>query len=896
MDKELLEYYNGDEFAAGVWYGKYAIKKGNAPEETPNDMHARMTSELASCTPIEFNKLTTHYLSEFGQRCPLNHSNYAKRYTYIRGFLDRYKWIIPQGSIMTMLGNYGTIGSLSNCFVIPPPLDSYGGIFKTDQQIAQLEKRRGGVGTNLNTLRPDSVPVMNAAGTSTGAHSFMDRYSNTTREVAQNGRRGALMLLMSCLHPDIFRFVTKKSDLTKVTGANVSSMLTDEFMRAALADEDFICRFPIDREDLHAYDTTMQTGIGYDINPIELVYNQLYNFVGRDGEDFQVMKIKAKELLDLIIEMAWQNGEPGLAFIDTIVNYSPEGVYEEYKPIASNPCGEQWMQAYDACRLLAMNLFSLVVNPYTKDAYLDMEKLYEVAYMQQRLGDMIVDLEIKAVQRIINKIKEDPEPDDVKATELDLWENVQKTAAASRRTGCGFTGLADMLAALGLKYDSDEALEVIKTVCKEKMRGELDCTIDMAIQLGPFKGWDVTKEFEEVLNQVTPGLFPVYDSTPSGRYKGKNAFYQMLLEEFPEQAARMMQHGRRNCSWSTVAPTGTVSIVAILKKYANLTAGIEPVYSTIGFRNKKVNPSDEGVEVAFTDQNGDAWQTFPIMMGGLKEWVEVNEDKAAFIGVDNLPLEVMKELHKKSPYYGSEANDISWEKRIAIQAVVQRYTTNAISSTLNLPNNVTKETVKQIYETAWIKGLKGVTVYRDGCRTGVLTTTATAKKDEFDYSNSTKRPRDLKGDLYVVTVKGERYTVAVGLLNEKPYEVFAFKTEASKQCSGIIRKVKKNHYDFICEDKTIINGLEAQDLRNDEAVLTRLVSGMLRHGAAPKYVCEQIEKCDLEIVSYGKAISRVLNKYVPKEDLKGNCPECKVGTLRKEEGCVKCTNCSYSKC
>ncbi len=878
MNKELLEYYSGDEFAAGVWLGKYAIK---SKEDTPEDMHIRMVTELARAerdsTIIEgsIDKLSPLGKKLFGVSQP--HDHWEEMFFM---YLDRFKYIIPQGSIMSMLGS-GIIGSLSNCFVIPPPLDSYGGIFKTDQQIAQLEKRRGGVGTNLNTLRPENVAVKNAAGTSTGAHSFMDRYSNTTREVAQNGRRGALMLLMSCQHPDIFKFVTKKSDLTKVTGANVSTMLTDSFMKAALADEDFLCTFPID------------LGVEYKHIMGKLPYNILMD-MSWGSMNFKAMKIKAKELFDLIVDMAWQNGEPGLAFMDTVVDYSPEGVYEQYKPIASNPCGEQWMQAYDACRLLAMNFFSFVENPYKDTATINLEKLYEVAYVQQRLADNIVDLEIKYVQRIIDKIKEDPEPEDTKREELDLWHNVMKTASNSRRTGCGFTGLADMLAALGLKYDSDQAIKMIEIVCKTKMRAELDCTTDMAIQRGCFKGWDPNKEFRNAINEIAPGLF---DSTPTGLYEGRNDFYNMIAKEFPDQANKMRKYGRRNCSWSTVAPTGTVSIVAMLTKYANISAGIEPVYSSIGFRNKKVNPSDEGATVTFTDQNGDHWQTFPIMMAGLKEYVEVNHTEAFFMGLDNLPLEVIQDLHKKSPYYGCEANDISWEKRIEIQSIVQKYTTNAISSTLNLPNDVKKETVAKIYETAWKKGLKGVTVYRDGCRTGVLTTTS-KKEDEFDYKNSVKRPRDLKGDLYVTTVKGERYTVAVGLFDGKPYEVFAFKSEIARACSGIIRKVKKGHYDFICEDKTVISGLEEQGIKNDEAVLTRLISGMLRHGAKPQYVMEQIDKCELEIVSYGKAISRILKKYVAEEELvsRSTCSNCGSSNLKMQEGCLTCNDCGNSKC
>lgn len=475
MEKELLDYFGGDELAASVWLGKYALKDGKEyKEKTPLEMHARMAKELARTEEsydLGKRNVDTSALSKFGASLDMLRIDE----NFIMKYFDRFRYIVPQGSIMSALGNFYKLQSLSNCFVIPPPHDSYGGIFKTDQEIAQLEKRRGGVGTNLNTLRPDDTPVLNAAGTSTGAHSFMDRYSNTTREVAQNGRRGALMLLMSCHHPDIFKFVSKKKDRTKVTGANISVMFTDMFMEAVLNDMDFYCRFPIDCQ------LTFTNSSWHD-SP--------YNTLLQDSKGNYYMRIKAKELFDQVVENAWENAEPGVAFMDTVVNYSPEGVYVQFRPIASNPCGEQWMQAYDACRLLAVNFFSVVKNPFTKDAKIDYEKLYEICYIQQRLADDIVDLEIEYVGRIIEKIKADPEPEDVKKTELDLWINVQKTAKASRRTGCGFTALADMLAALGLKYDSEEALKVTEEVMKTKMRAELDCTIDLAILRGTFEGWD----------------------------------------------------------------------------------------------------------------------------------------------------------------------------------------------------------------------------------------------------------------------------------------------------------------------------------------------------------------------------------------------------------------------
>lgn len=483
MKEKLLDYFNGDDLAADVWQSKYQVKDphGVALEETPDDMHSRLAKQFAVIEDNNYIEDVKNIgdkwsdLSEMGFNIYKNGLSEKEIFEYFKNF----KYIIPQGSIMSILGHPYKVGSLSNCFVIPSPYDSYGGIMKTDQQMVQLMKRRGGVGTNLNKLRPNKSIVRNSAGTSTGAVSFMERYSNSTREVAQDGRRGALMLLMSCLHPDIFDFVKIKKDRTKVTGANVSTMLTDDFMNAAENDLQFICRFPIDYE-LDVKDLILSEWIAV---------GDFYKMWEYKKGVF-LYKIKAKELFDLIIEMAWENAEPGLAFYDRVLDFSPDGVYEVFKAIASNPCGEQWLPPYDSCRLFALNLLSIILNPFTKDSKIDFDKLYEIAYMQQRLADDLVELELIHVQRIINKIKNDPEPEDVKQTELDLWENVYKIAKAGRRTGCGFTALGDMLAAMGVKYDSKEALEIVEKVMRVKMQAELDCTIDLAILRGTFEGWD----------------------------------------------------------------------------------------------------------------------------------------------------------------------------------------------------------------------------------------------------------------------------------------------------------------------------------------------------------------------------------------------------------------------
>lgn len=869
MTEKLVKYYAGDEFAAGVWLGKYATKdKDVYQEETPDDMHIRMAQEFwrverdKKILPI--NDVDYNALSTYGKE--LVSAGFS--YDQILNLFKDYKYVIPQGSIMTMLGNKYKIGSLSNCFVIPAPLDSYGGIMKNDEYLVQLMKRRGGVGQNLNPLRPNNAPVSNAAGSSTGILSWMNRYSNTTREVAQNGRRGALMLLLSCLHPEIFDFVKSKADLTKVTGANISVMLTEDFMKAVEADADFLCKFPI------------ESNISQ--KNAEIIMKEIdYNKISEIRVGISVMKIHAKELFDLIIKMAHSNGEPGLAFMDSIHNYSPDGVYDLYRAVASNPCGEQWMQAFDACRLLALNFFSVVQNPYTEKAYINYDLLYRISYLQQKLADMIVDLEIEYVQRIIDKIKSDPEPMEIKATELNLWEQIKITASNSRRTGCGFTALADMLAALNLKYDSDEAILVIEKVCSMKMRAELDCSIDLAILTSPFHGWDKNLEFN------MEGGSPI---------QGKNKFFQMLLDEFPEQTEKMCKYGRKNVSWSTVAPTGTVSIVAKLLKYANTSAGVEPVFFPWYFRNKKVNPG-EGVRVDFVDQNGDAWTKYPVIMGGFKEWYDINISTTDLI--ESLTEEELQTVFEKSPYYNACASDISWEKRIEIQRIVQKYTTNAISSTLNLPADTTKETVKEIYFAAWKAGLKGVTIYRDGCRTGVLVKEDKKEGPTFLYKDSVKRPKEIPSELFITSVKGVKYGVVVGSIDNNPYEIFAFNLpeEVKNGVTGLTSKEKKGEYSFISKDGNMRN-IQIAAIHKDEQMLTRLVSGMLRHGVKPQYVMEQIDKCNLEVISFGKALSRILKKFVKEEDLinRAKCPDCESTNLRMQEGCLTCNSCGSSKC
>jgi ribonucleoside-diphosphate reductase alpha chain len=892
MNKELLDYFSGDELAANVWESKYQVKdlQNNPLENTPDDMHKRLAKEFARIEKQYILRLESkaHCYNDLSE-CGKKYYHYGQNLAY-DGLLDKveedifnyfknFKYIIPQGSIMSILGHPYKVGSLSNCFVIPAPLDSYGGILYTDEHLVQLMKRRGGVGTNLNNLRPTKTVVTNSAGSSTGVPSFAERYSNTTREVAQDGRRGALMLLLSVKHPDIFKFVTMKSDRSKITGANVSVQLTDEFMKAVDQDNDFICTFPVDMEveQIHL------DGVEYED----------YNKLVKVGEKYgYAMKIEAKKLFDLIVEMAWENAEPGVAFMDRVIDYSPEGVYPQFKPIASNPCGEQWMQAYDACRLMALNFFSVVENPFTKDAKIDYEKLYEISYIQQRLADDLVDLEIEHIEAIINKIHNDPEPENIKEHELDLWINILNTCKAGRRTGCGFTGLGDMLAALGLKYDSEESMKVIDEVMKTKLRAELDCTIDMSILRGSFDGWNPILEFGEFKEiNIEPESLIVIDINKLG-----NKFYQILIQDFQNQTNRMIRYGRRNVSWSTVAPTGTVSLMT------QTTSGLEPLFSPYYFRKKKINPNDKESRVDFVDQNGDSWQEFPVLHPKFKDWININFDILGLSGQQDIEEEMSKEnlqkAFEKSPWYQSTANDIDWKKRVEIQSIIQKYTTNAISSTINLPNDVTKEEVGKIYHAAYHAGLKGVTVYRDGCRTGVISTeTSKVSKDKFGYTEAVKRPKELEADYYYATSKGKKYAVIVGLLDSKPYEIFAFENPVNEEhLKGKIIKIKKGHYSFISPNYTIEN-LQLSSEHTDERLLTRWVSTLLRHGANPKFVIEQTEKSEVGITNFVKVICRVLKKYVIDGEVSSSkCPECKEGSLIYEEGCKKCNNCGYSAC
>lgn len=867
-NNRALNYFKGDELAANVWSTKYAYKG----ELSPDEMHMRMAEEFAKIEEQYIldsrnwiNNDQIEALSNYGQDTLLLNEEELPRHqvlTYLvnkyYGLFQSFKYIIPQGSVMASLGT-DILASLSNCFVIASAENSYGGIFKTDEEQVQLMKRRGGVGHDISNLQPANTPVNNAAKTSTGAVSFMHRFSNSTREVAQNGRRGALMLSMDVKHPDILDFIKMKRDRTSVTGANISVKLHDGFMEAVEDDTDFILRFPIDLDI-----TDKHSGGNYN----ELIEEEDIGFL---------KKIKAKELWNEIVYSAKNHAEPGILFWDRVIDYSPDGVYPSYSSICTNPCGEIPMQAYDACRLLALNLYSFVEEPFTKDAWFNYEKLYEKSYEMQKLLDNLVDLEVEHIDRIIHKVLLDPEDNSTRFTELHVWRKIRETALASRRTGGGFTALGDTLAALGMTYGSNESLSIIEKIMYHKMRGELDCTIDLAILREPFEGWDKNKEFSNALNFENNTVI-----------EGNNPFYQFLVENYPKQVDRMLKYGRRNLSWSTVAPTGSVSILA------QTTSGIEPMFQPYYMRRKKINPSDKDVKVDFVDDNGDSWQEFPVLHEKFKDWIKIDYNHTDY-DISCLDEKSLESYFFHSPYYKATANDIDWKKRIKIQSIIQKYTTHSISSTINLPKTVTEKEVSDIYMEAWKQGLKGVTVYVDGSRDGVLINNKNEEK-KFNHYDAPKRPRKLNVDVHTTVSNGIKYNVFVGILDGNPYEVFITEYFTNEK-KLVLKKIKRGRYDLLKDDETYSEHISSE-MTDEQEAITRLVSTALRHGAEIKFIVEQLQKTSSEdMFSFTKSLARVLKKYIPDGSKSTiTCIECGSEDVIFEEGCNKCLSCGYSAC
>ena len=858
MTEELLKYFNGDELAASTWLNKYAKRdeNGEIVEQTPADMHRRMAREFAriekqyddNSLPFDQEKFSNHY----HKRKPLTEER-------IFELFDHFKYVIPAGSVMAGLGAEKPV-SLSNCFVLPSPEDSYSSIMMTRLNQAELMKRRGGVGYDLSKLRPRGAEVNNAAVTSTGAASFMDVCSDVTNEVAQQGRRGALMISMDIRHPDVEEFIEKKQDLTKVTGANVSVQVTDDFMKAVENDETYILRWPV-----HAVINEALTEKANGISVWEQEYGKLYKMAyGNSVFDSHarvgyMKKVRAKDLWNKIIHCAWNTAEPGVMFKDRMTNFAPDGCYEKYRGVGSNPCSEIFMSGNESCRLIAINLLSFVDKPFTDKAKLNVNRVYDITYDAMRLGDDLVDLENAAVRRILNVVKDDKYA-------VDVWTGILEKGENGRRCGLEFTALSDMCAAMGYKFCTKESNEFIEKVCRLMMSAVLDCQNDMAMERG---------------------IFPDYDKD----VEGKNEWYKFIEQEFPERYHNLRENGRRNISFTTAGPTGTISMLT------QTSSGIEPVFMPVYSRRRKCVTADDRVD--YTDKLGINFTEFVVVHPQLKKWAEQNMKDY----IDSFPYLTEKEwqvIYEKSPWYGSCAQDIDWARRVEVQGIAQKYlVTHSISSTVNLPNNVTEEEVRNIYMEAWKHGLKGITVYRDGSREGIMIKKEKKREDDkFEsYVSAPKRPKTLPADFYSTKVKGEVFYVMVGLYKDKPYEIFVCKSDDNKSVSshvGEITKQKKGVYTFKSDTITIDN--ISQKLSTEELATALYSSMLMRTGANLKYIIKTAQKVDDNIASFTAAMVRILRKYLREEIIEGEtCPDCG-GKLIRENGCIHCIDCGWSKC
>ena len=827
-----VKYFNGDDLAARVWINKYALKdsEGNLYELTPNDMHQRIAKEIARVESRYPNPLSEETIFDL---------------------IKDFKYIVPQGSPMAGIGNPYQIASLSNCFVIGNEgnSDSYGGIMKIDQEQVQLMKRRGGVGHDLSHIRPKGSPVKNSALTSTGIVPFMERYSNSTREVAQDGRRGALMLSVSINHPDSEDFIDAKLEQGKVTGANVSVRIDDEFMKAVKNSSTYTQKHPI-----------------FSSNP-----------------KFS-KTIEAHKLWKKIVHNAWKSAEPGILFWDTIINESVPDCYADlgYKTVSTNPCGEIPLCPYDSCRLLAMNLFSYVENPFTDKAEFNFELFKKHIHVAQRIMDDIIDLELEKIDAIIAKIDADPELDEVKATERNLWLNIKTKAYEGRRTGIGITAEGDMLAALGIKYGSKKgnafSVEVHKTLGIEAYRASVYAAKDR-------------------------GAFEIFDA----EREKNNPFIQRLKEADDKLYYEMLEHGRRNIALLTIAPTGTTSLMT------QTSSGIEPVFMPVYKRRRKVNPNDKNVRVDFVDEVGDSWEEYVVFHHRFKQWMEVN-------GIDsnkNYSQEELDKIVEKSPYYKATSNDVDWMSKVSMQGAVQKWVDHSISVTINLPNDATEELVGKLYLEAWEAGCKGVTVYRDGSRSGVLISNEEKKDEEQETLTAfpTKRPQVLEADVVRFQNNKEKWIAFIGLIDGKPYEVFTGLADDEDGIliprwanNGLIIKNRNedgtSRYDFQYQNKrgykTTIEGL-SHKFNPEYWNYAKLISSTLRHGMPIDKIVDLINSLQLDsesINTWKNGVVRAIKRYV--EDgtqAKGQtCTNCSSTSLIYQEGCLTCKDCGSSKC
>ena len=833
--KASLDYFTGDELAAKVWVNKYALKDafGNIYEESPNDMHHRLASEIARVEKKYPNPLSEQELFDL---------------------FDHFRYIVPQGSPMTGIGNDYQIASLSNCFVIglDGQADSYGAIIRIDEEQVQLMKRRGGVGHDLSHIRPKGSPVKNSALTSTGLVPFMERYSNSTREVAQDGRRGALMLSVSIKHPDSEAFIDAKMTEGKVTGANVSVKIDDDFMNAAVNGGTYKQQYPIDSD-----------------SPV------------------YVKDIDASGLWKKIIHNAWKSAEPGVLFWDTILRESVPDCYADlgFRTVSTNPCGEIPLCPYDSCRLLAINLYSYVVNPFTPDAYFDYDLFKKHVGLAQRIMDDIIDLESEKIEMILAKIDSDPESMEVRQTERHLWEKIQRKTLQGRRTGVGITAEGDMIAALGLRYGTEEATDCAELIQKTLALAAYRSSVMLAKERGAFEIFDAKRE-------------------------EKNPFINRLREADPALYEDMLKYGRRNIACLTIAPTGTTSLMT------QTTSGIEPVFLPVYKRRRKVNPNDSEARVDFVDETGDAFEEYIVFHHKFVTWMQANGYSAS----KKYTQEEVEELVAKSPYYKGTSNDVDWLQKVRMQGRIQKWVDHSISVTINLPNDVSEELVDSLYVEAWRCGCKGCTVYRDGSRSGVLI--ATDKKKKKEDCNCMQppvivstRPRELDADVVKFQNNREKWIAFVGLLNGRPYEIF---TGLADDDEGIMlpKNVSKGtiiksydedgnkHYDFQFKNKRgykmTIEGLDGK-FNPEYWNYAKLISGVLRYGMPIDQVIKLVQGMELNsesINTWKNGVERALKKYLPNGmEAKGQkCPNCGLETLIYQEGCLICTNCGASKC
>ncbi|MBU1369400.1 MAG: adenosylcobalamin-dependent ribonucleoside-diphosphate reductase, partial [Bacteroidetes bacterium] len=776
--KASTAYFKGDVLAANVWMNKYALKdsQGNIYELTPDDMHRRLAYEIA--------RIEQKYPN------PLSEDE-------IYNVLKEFKYIVPQGSPMAGIGNNFQVSSLSNCFVIGNDgnSDSYGGIMKIDQEQVQLMKRRGGVGHDLSHIRPTGSPVKNSALTSTGVVPFMERYSNSTREVAQDGRRGALMLSISVKHPDAEKFIDAKLELGKVTGANVSVRITDEFMQAVVEDKPFVQQYPIDAQ-----------------NPTYKV------------------ETDAKKLWDKIIHNAWTSAEPGVLFWDTIIRESIPDSYADlgFKTLSTNPCGEIPLCAYDSCRLLALNLYSYVDKPFSSEASFDAELFTKHARLAQRIMDDIVDLEIEKVDAILAKIESDPEPIEVKQVEMNLWKNIKNKSLQGRRTGIGITAEGDMLAALGETYGSDDAISFSKEVHKMLALEVYRSSVDMAEERGAFGVYEAKRE-------------------------ENNPFIGRIRDNDAELYEKMTRVGRRNIAMLTIAPTGSVSICT------QTTSGIEPVFMVAYKRRRKVNPNEKNTKVDFVDEVGDSWEEYNVFHPKFETWLSTNGFDIK--EVKNYEDKQLQEVIKMSPYYKATSNDINWVSKVKMQGDIQKWVDHSISVTVNVPVDVDEQLISDIYRTAWESGCKGMTIYRDGSRSGVLISadekkSNDANNEEFNETTAPPRPKQMEADVIRFQNNYEKWIAVVGKLNGKPYEIFTGKADDFflppwvEEGTVIREKIKneKARYDFQFVDKQgykiTIEGL-SRSFDKEYWNYAKLISGILRHGMPLPYVIELVQNLTL---------------------------------------------------